>query len=124
MSSKEFNWGTGRRKTAVARVRLFHGEGPLVVNGRPFDEVFSEERLRRAILGPLMVTNNLDRFNATIKVAGGGISGQAEAIRHGIARALVEVERRTAAQGSLGIKFFSISVSLRQCPGRASVSAE
>ena len=92
MNEKAYYYGTGRRKTAVARIRLFPGEGPLVINGKPFDEAFSEEKLRRIILEPLMVTNTLDKFNATIKVSGGGISGQAGAIRHSIARALVEVD--------------------------------
>ena len=77
----------------MARVRLFPGEGPLVINGKPFEEAFSDENLRRTILEPLMVTNTLDRFNASIKVSGGGISGGAGAIRHGIARALVEVDQ-------------------------------
>ena len=93
MNERAYYYGTGRRKSAVARVRIFPGEGPLVINGKPFDELFSEERLRRTILEPLMVTNTLDKFNATIKVSGGGISGQADAIRHGIARALVEVDQ-------------------------------
>ncbi len=92
MNERAYYYGTGRRKTAVARIRLFPGEGPLVINGKPFDEAFSEERLRKIILEPLMVTNTLDKFNATIKVSGGGISGQAGAIRHSIARALVEVD--------------------------------
>lgn len=93
MNERAYYYGTGRRKSAVARVRIFPGEGPLVINGKPFDELFSEERLRRTILEPLMVTNTLDKFNATIKVSGGGISGQADAIRHGIARALTEVDQ-------------------------------
>ncbi len=92
MNDRAYYYGTGRRKTAVARIRLFPGEGPLVINGKPFEEAFSEEGLRRIILEPLMVTNTLDKFNATIKVSGGGISGQAGAIRHSIARALVEVD--------------------------------
>jgi small subunit ribosomal protein S9 len=92
LNERAYYYGTGRRKTAVARIRLFPGEGPLVINGKPFDEAFSEERLRKIILEPLMVTNTLDKFNATIKVSGGGISGQAGAIRHSIARALVEVD--------------------------------
>jgi len=92
LNERAYYYGTGRRKTAVARIRLFPGEGPLVINGKPFDEAFSEERLRRIILEPLMVTNTLDKFNATIKVSGGGIVGQAGAIRHSIARALVEVD--------------------------------
>jgi len=93
LNERAYYYGTGRRKSAVARVRIFPGEGPLVINGKPFDELFSEERLRRTILEPLMVTNTLDKFNATIKVSGGGISGQAGAIRHGIARALTEVDQ-------------------------------
>jgi small subunit ribosomal protein S9 len=92
LNERAYYYGTGRRKTAVARIRLFPGEGPLVINGKPFEEAFSEEGLRRIILEPLMVTNTLDKFNATIKVSGGGISGQAGAIRHSIARALVEVD--------------------------------
>ncbi|MBE0415778.1 MAG: 30S ribosomal protein S9 [Dehalococcoidia bacterium] len=79
----------GRRKCAVARVRLFPGRGAIVVNGQPFEELFAREGLRKEALKPLLVTDSLDKFNATIKVAGGGNSGQAGAIRHGIARALV-----------------------------------
>jgi len=93
LSERVYYYGTGRRKTAVARVRLFPGEGPLVINGKPFEEAFCDENLRRVILEPLVVTNNVDRFNASIKVSGGGISGGAGAIRHGIARALVEVDQ-------------------------------
>ncbi|MBE9501788.1 MAG: 30S ribosomal protein S9 [Dehalococcoidia bacterium] len=89
MNERGYYYSTGRRKSAVARVRLCPGQGPIVVNGRPFEEFFALEGLRRAILEPLIVTSNLDRFNATIKVSGGGNSGQAGAIRHGIARALV-----------------------------------
>lgn len=73
----------------MARVRLFPGGGAIVVNGQPFEELFAQEGLRKEALKPLLVTDSLDKFNATIKVAGGGNSGQAGAIRHGIARALV-----------------------------------
>ena len=93
MNDRAYYYGTGRRKTAVARVRLFPGSGPVVINGKPFDEAFPEERLRNDILVPLKVTNNLDKFNASVKVSGGGISGQAGAIRHGISRALVELDQ-------------------------------
>ncbi len=92
MSDKVYYYGTGRRKCAVARVRLFPGKGPIVVNGKPFEELFPGDRLQRAIRQPLMVTETLDSFSASIKVNGGGISGQAGAIRHGIARALVEAD--------------------------------
>ena len=92
MNERGYYYGLGRRKGAVARVRLYPGQGPIVVNGRPFEELFAVEGLKRAVLEPLMVTNTLDRFNATIKVSGGGNSGQAGAIRHGLARALVEAD--------------------------------
>lgn len=76
----------------MARVRLFSGRGTIVVNGQPFEERFSQEGLRRAILEPLVVTDSLDKFNVSIKVTGGGNSGQAGAILHGIARALVAAD--------------------------------
>lgn len=76
----------------MAKVRLYPGEGPILVNGKPFDELFSQERHKRSILEPLMVTNNLNKLNATVKVAGSGTSGQAGAICHGIARALVAMD--------------------------------
>lgn len=93
MNERAYYYGTGRRKTAVARVRLYPGAGPLVVNGKPLDEAFPQDKMRRAILQPLIVANALDKYNASIKVCGGGVSGQAGAIRHGIARALVEVDQ-------------------------------
>jgi len=92
LKDRLYYYGTGRRKTAVARVRLYPGSGPIVVNGKPLDELFTEESLRREILRPLAVTDTLDRFNASIKVDGGGFSGQVGAIRHGIARALVAAD--------------------------------
>lgn len=92
MNDRVYFYGTGRRKSTVARVRLYPGQGPMVVNGKPFDELFLREGLRREILKPLMVTDTLDRFNVSIKVAGGGDSGHAGAIRHGIARALVQAD--------------------------------
>ena len=92
MNQRDYFYGTGRRKSAVARVRLYPGQGPIVVNGKPFEDLFPREGLKRLILEPLMVTETLDKFNATIKVGGGGNSGQAGAIRHGIARALIEAD--------------------------------
>jgi small subunit ribosomal protein S9 len=92
MSTPAFYWGTGRRKTAVARVRLLPGEGEIVVNGRSLEEhfggAFSDAELRM----PFRVTGTEGRFNCMIKVEGGGVTGQAGAIRHGIARALLEVD--------------------------------
>jgi small subunit ribosomal protein S9 len=89
LNDKDYFYGTGRRKCAVARVRLFPGEGAIVVNGQPFEEQFPQEGLRKEVLEPLVLTNSLDKFSVSVKVNGGGNSGQARAIRHGIARALV-----------------------------------
>ncbi len=89
MNDKGYFYATGRRKNAVARVRLFSGAGAIVVNGQPYEELFLQDRLRKAILEPLAVTDNLERFSVSVKVTGGGYAGQAGAIRHGIARALV-----------------------------------
>lgn len=79
---------TGRRKTAVARVRLAHGVGKMVVNGREFKQYFPVEAVRRFIEQPLVLTDTLKRFDVIATLDGGGIVGQAGAMRHGIARAL------------------------------------
>jgi small subunit ribosomal protein S9 len=84
--------GTGRRKTAVARVRLATGTGKIVVNGRPFDNYFPLESLRVVATQPLTVTGSADKFDAQITVTGGGPNGQAGAVRHGLARALLKVD--------------------------------
>jgi len=84
--------GTGRRKSAVARVRLATGTGKIVVNGRPFENYFPGEALRVIAAQPLTVTGTADKFDAQISVSGGGPTGQAGAVRHGIARALLTVD--------------------------------
>ncbi|HEY78517.1 MAG TPA: 30S ribosomal protein S9 [Dehalococcoidia bacterium] len=89
MEKKKYFNGTGRRKTSVARVRLLPGEGAVIINGKPLEELFPHPDQRRTILQALLVTDNLGKYSAMIKVAGGGISGQTGAISHGIARALV-----------------------------------
>ena len=90
MSSNAFFYGTGRRKTAIARVRLLAGNGEVVVNGRSLDEHFGNAvDLPEVVLG-FRVTGTEGRYNAMIKVEGGGYQGQAGAIRHGIARALLQ----------------------------------
>jgi small subunit ribosomal protein S9 len=88
-ASEHYFYGTGRRKSAVARVRLVPGEGILVINGRSPSEYFGRRDLETVVTQPLRVTDNLGRFAASVKVMGGGVSGQAGAICHGIARALV-----------------------------------
>jgi small subunit ribosomal protein S9 len=92
MATTTFNAGTGRRKTAVARVRLIVGEGEIVVNGRTLVEHFGNAINEGDLLMPFRVTGTEGRFNAMIKVEGGGVTGQAGAIRHGIARALLELD--------------------------------
>ena len=92
MTTPAFYWGTGRRKTAVARVRLLPGEGELIVNGRTFTQHFGGAIPESELHLPFKVTGTEGRYNAIIKVEGGGVTGQAGAIRHGIARALLEVD--------------------------------
>ncbi len=84
--------GTGRRKTSVARVRLASGSGKIVVNGRPFDSYFPVETLRATAAQPLTVTGTTEKLDARITVTGGGPTGQAGAVRHGIARALLQFD--------------------------------
>ena len=82
--------GTGRRKTAVARVRINVGSGNIIVNGRQYKEYFPLDNLRNTVVQPLTCTETLNKYDVAINVRGGGLTGQAEAIRHGIARALLE----------------------------------
>jgi len=83
-------YGTGRRKKSIARVRLVNGNGNITINNKAMDEFLGVETLKVIVKQPLVATNSLDKFDVIAKVTGGGISGQAGAIRHGIARALVE----------------------------------
>ena len=86
----QYNYGTGRRKTAVARVFIKAGSGKIVVNGKPVDEFFSRETGRMVVRQPLQLTETSDRFDIMVNVTGGGESGQAGAVRHGITRALID----------------------------------
>jgi len=86
------NYGTGRRKSAVARVFLQPGKGDIIVNGKPVDEFFSRETGRMIVRQPLVLTDNLARFDIKVNVDGGGESGQAGAVRHGITRALIDFD--------------------------------
>lgn len=83
-------WGTGRRKKAVARVRLYPGSGKIMVNGKTLKEYFPQLTLQELVKQPLVVTSTLDKFDIEARVNGGGLSGQAGAFSHGIARALAE----------------------------------
>lgn len=88
-----FFYGTGRRKKSVARVRLYKGTGKITINSRNIDEYFGLETLKVIVRQPLVLTANEDKFDIVCNVAGGGVTGQAGAIRHGISRALLECNR-------------------------------
>lgn len=97
-------YGTGRRKTSVARVWLRPGQGAITVNRRAFEDYFPRETLRMVIAQPFQLTNTLGQFDVSVNVGGGGIAGQAGAIRHGIARALLTFDdklRQTLKRGGL-----------------------
>ncbi|GAH34887.1 unnamed protein product [marine sediment metagenome] len=90
MSEESYVWGTGKRKCAIAQVRLFPGKGEVIVNDKPYQEAFPRVEHRHMIEHPLLATDTMGKFRVTVKVNGGGRSGQAGAIRHGIARALAK----------------------------------
>jgi len=85
-------YGTGRRKKSVARVRLVPGDGKILINNRTLDDYFGLETLKVIVRQPLVLTDTLSKFDVLCKVSGGGFTGQAGAIRHGIARALVKAD--------------------------------
>ena len=95
----KYNYGTGRRKSSVARVFLKSGKGDIVVNDKPLDTFFSRVTSRMIVRQPLELTNNITSFDIMINVAGGGESGQAGAVRHGITRALIDYD--VALKGAL-----------------------
>ena len=91
-SKRQYQYGTGRRKSSVARVRLYQGgTGSITINGRDIDEYFGLDTLKLIVRQPLVATKTLGTVDIVCTVAGGGVSGQAGAIRHGIARALLQV---------------------------------
>ncbi len=91
MTTQTYDRGTGRRKCAIAQVKLFQGNGEIIVNGKLYQDLFPRLEHRRAIEMPFKATDTMGRYNVEVKVIGGGASGQAGAIKHGIARALVTV---------------------------------
>ena len=89
-SKKKYNYGTGRRKSSVARVRVYeNGTGSIIINGRDIDEYFGLDTLKLIVNQPLVAANLVGKVDVVVTVAGGGVSGQAGAIRHGISRALL-----------------------------------
>ena len=92
-SKNPYKYGTGRRKSSVARVHLFeNGTGSITINGRSIDEYFGLETLKMVVRQPLNTTGGLDKVDVVATVTGGGVTGQAGALRHGIARALLEMD--------------------------------
>ncbi len=87
---RPYFYGTGRRKKSVARVRLYNGTGKVTINGRDIDDYFGLETLKLIVRQPLALTNTADKFDIECRVAGGGVTGQAGAIRHGVSRALLQ----------------------------------
>jgi small subunit ribosomal protein S9 len=98
----QYYYGTGRRKTAVARVRIYPGDGAFIVNGKPAKDYFTRESDMGFAFEPLKITGNEGKFTVTVVVRGSGISGQAGAVRHGVARALLvsDPELRKVLRGA------------------------
>ena len=92
MEQQQYYYGTGRRKTSVARVRVYMERGPIVVNGKPIEETYGWDSWQQLITEPFRVTDSVGQFRVVAKVSGGGLVGQAGALRHGISRALVEAD--------------------------------
>ncbi len=91
-SKQPYFYGTGRRKSSVARVRVYAGSGNITINGRTLDDYFGLETLKLIVKQPLILTENAEKFDIVCTVAGGGVTGQAGAIRHGISRALLQAD--------------------------------
>ena len=89
---KPYFYGTGRRKSSVARVRVYNGTGKITINDRDIDDYFGLETLKLIVRQPLALTGNTEKFDIVCRVAGGGVTGQAGAIRHGLARALLQFD--------------------------------
>ena len=91
-SAKPYFYGTGRRKKSVARVRLYPGTGAITINGRDIDDYFGLDTLKLIVRQPMAITDTLGKYDIICTVAGGGVAGQAGAIRHGVARALLSAD--------------------------------
>lgn len=94
MDKQSYFHGTGRRKTATAQVKLMAGTGAIIINGKPLEERFPSMEHQRIITQPFIATESVGKYNAVIKVLGGGVTGQSGAIAHGISRALVQADER------------------------------
>jgi small subunit ribosomal protein S9 len=94
MDKQTYFHGTGRRKTAVAQVKLTVGNGAIIIDGKPLEERFPSLEHQRVIVQPFITTESTGKYNAVIKVSGGGVTGQSDAIAHGISRALLRADER------------------------------
>ena len=94
MDKQSYFHGTGRRKTATAQVKLMVGNGTIIIDGKPLEERFPSLEHQRVIIQPFMATESNGKYNVVVKVAGGGVTGQSDAIAHGISRALVRADER------------------------------
>jgi small subunit ribosomal protein S9 len=126
---KTFYTGTGRRKKAIARVRLCEGKGQIAINGRPLDGYFTEEKDRNAVTGALNVTELRNRIDVLVKVAGGGITGQADAIKQGVARAIKTMfappsERRSITLGGTTVVRGYKDQKAKAAPGQVAAAPE
>ena len=92
MTTQQYYYGTGRRKTSVARVRIYKEKGPIIINGKPLEELMGYETWRQIVTEPLKITSNNNNYRVSVKVTGGGVVSQAGAISHGISRAVLEAE--------------------------------
>ena len=90
--TKPYFYGTGRRKSSVARVRVYNGTGKITINGRDIDDYFGLETLKLIVRQPVALTNTAEKFDIVCNVTGGGVTGQAGAIRHGLSRALLQYD--------------------------------
>lgn len=88
----DFNYGTGKRKNAISRTRLYKGTGQITINNRPFEDYFPRKTLQMIVQQPLKLLRLTDKFDIQASLSGGGVSGQAEALRHGISRALLAMD--------------------------------
>ena len=96
--AKSYFYGTGRRKSSVARVRVYNGTGKIIINDREIDDYFGLETLKLIVRQPLNLTGTADKFDIVCRVNGGGVTGQAGAIRHGVARALLQYDAELRAE--------------------------
>ena len=95
---KPYFYGTGRRKSSVARVRIYNGTGKITINDRDIDDYFGLETLKLIVRQPLALTGTTEKFDIVVRVAGGGVTGQAGAIRHGLSRALLQYDEALRAE--------------------------